>query len=310
MYIWVRADGRDDRPFLYLCDRWCGISSCMKHAVIATFFGAALIAFTAPVIAGPLEDALTSYQRGDYAIALKELRPLADNGDASAQFTLALMYHDGKGAPQNLPQAYAWVRKAANQGNPDAENLIGDMYAIGQGVAANKAAAFSWTRKAAEQGNAIAQYRLGIAYVDGKGTTQDDARAVTWFRKAAVQGNSDAQFWLGLSYDQAAGVPQDYAAALSWYRKSAERGNALGQYALGVMYFKGHGVAQDLVQAHQWFELSAAQESDLRVDAGAMLAKIATQITPAQIAQAQKQAHDWKPKRAEASTEANQTPQK
>jgi hypothetical protein len=130
---------------------------------------------------------------------------------------------------------------------------------------------------------------------------------VTWFRKAAAQGNTDAQFWLGLSYEQAAGVAQDYVAAVSWYRKSAERGNGLAQYALGLMYFKGHGVAWDLVQAHQWFELSAARDSDMRVDASEMRAKTETQMTPAQVAEAQKLAHDWKPKRlSDPPKEANQ----
>jgi TPR repeat protein len=84
---------------------------------------------------------------------------------------------------------------------------------------------------------------------------------------------------------------------VAWYRRSAERGNGLAQYALGRMYFKGHGVAWDPVQAHQWFELSAARDSDMRVDAGEMRAKTETQMTAAQVAEAQKLAHDWKPKK-------------
>jgi TPR repeat protein len=85
-------------------------------------------------------------------------------------------------------------------------------------------------------------------------------------------------------------VPQDYAAALLWYRKSADQGNGMAQYAVGLMYYNAHGVQQDLGQAYRWFTLSAARESDLRADASGMLKKVASQMTPAQIATAQKSA--------------------
>jgi TPR repeat protein len=81
-----------------------------------------------------------------------------------------------------------------------------------------------------------------------------------------------------------------------WYRKSADQGDGMAQYALGLMYYKGHGVAQDLVQAYRWFTLSAARENDLRVDAVEMRAKVASEMTPAQIATAEKLARDAAPK--------------
>ena len=266
-----------------------------KHALLGSMVAAALFTAAAPALCGPPDDAALAYQRGDYAAAFNDFRALAEKGDAHAQFMLGRMYHDGQGISPDEKAAFEWFRKAAEQGNADAENYVGYMYTNGQGVREDKAAGFDWLHKSAVQGNATAQYRIGIAYVDGKATAQDDARAVTWFRKAAEQGNADAQFWLGLSYDQAEGVPQDYSAAVLWYRKSADRGNGMAQYALGLMYYKGHGVALDLVQAHRWFTLAAEREGDLRADAAEMRNQAASEMTPAQIATAQKLALEWTP---------------
>jgi TPR repeat protein len=94
-------------------------------------------------------------------------------------------------------------------------------------------------------------------------------------------------------YAKGEGVPQDLAQAMDWYRKAAERGYADAQYNLGVMYANASGVPQDFVQAHKWFSLAAAQgEADAIKDRDAIAAK----MTPAQIAEAEKLAREWKPK--------------
>ena len=60
------------------------------------------------VAAGPLEDAHSAYNGGDYATALWLIRPLADEGNAEAQFVLGDMYDLGQGVPQNYPEAVKW----------------------------------------------------------------------------------------------------------------------------------------------------------------------------------------------------------
>ena len=60
-----------------------------------------------------LDDDLTSYQRGDYATALQEWRPLAEQGDADAQTLIGMMYNEGLGVPKNDAEAVKWYRKAA-----------------------------------------------------------------------------------------------------------------------------------------------------------------------------------------------------
>ena len=44
------------------------------------------------VRAGPIEDGIAAYRGGDYATALRILRPLAEQGNAAAQFNLGSMY--------------------------------------------------------------------------------------------------------------------------------------------------------------------------------------------------------------------------
>ena len=171
------------------------------------------------------------------------------------------------------------------------------MYDNGQGVPQDYAAAVSWYRKAADQGDADAQYNLGVMYDNGQGVPQDYAAAVSWYRKAADQGDADAQYNLGVMYDNGQGVPQDYAAAVSWYRKAADQGYADAQYNLGVMYDNGQGVPQDYVQAHMWFNLAAATSRKRGRDKAVKNRdRVAAKMTPAQIAEAQKLAREWKPK--------------
>ena len=74
----------------------------------------------APVAAGPFEDGIAAYSRGDYPTAMELLRPLADQGNASAQSYLGFMYENGRGVPQDDAIAVSWYRKAADQGHAPA----------------------------------------------------------------------------------------------------------------------------------------------------------------------------------------------
>ena len=87
---------------------------------------------------------------------------------------------------------------------------------------------------------------------------------------------------------------------MSWYRKAAEQGETAAQYNLGAMYNNGQGVPQDYVAAHMWFNLAAASGDKLAVEVRERAAegreRVAKEMTPAQIAEAQKLAREWKPK--------------
>jgi TPR repeat protein len=93
-------------------------------------------------------------------------------------------------------------------------------------------------------------------------------------------------------YEDGKGVPQDYATAMGWYRKAAEQGNAVAQNNLGLTYFEGRGVPQDYVIAHMWFNLAAAGGHEY---AAKSRNTVGAKMTPAQVAEAQKLAREWKP---------------
>ncbi len=78
-----------------------------------------------------------AYSGNDYATALKEWKPLAEQGDADAQFSLGAMYDSGKGVKQDYAEAVKWYQLAAKQGHSDAQFNLGAMYDNGQGVAQN-----------------------------------------------------------------------------------------------------------------------------------------------------------------------------
>ena len=126
----------------------------------------------------------------------------------------------------------------------------------------------------------------------------DYATTIRELRPLAEQGVAEAQFLLGVMYDKGQGVPQDYAEAVGWYRKAAEQGYAKAQYNLGVMYGNGEGVPQDEAQAYMWFKLASStfppgENRNIAVKSHDTVAKM---MTPAQIAEAQKLAREWKPK--------------
>ncbi len=99
---------------------------------------------------------MDAYNRGDYDTALKELRPLAEQGHAKAQLKLGIMYSQGQGVPQDYVQGAKWVRLAAEQGDVDAQYTLSRMYFEGLGVPHDFLLALMWTNLAAAQGSEAA----------------------------------------------------------------------------------------------------------------------------------------------------------
>ena len=93
-----------------------------------------LLTLAAPAWGQDFEKGKQAYQRGDFATALREWRPLAEQGDANAQTKLGIMYDKGQGVPKNHAEAAKWYRKAAEQGDADGQTKLGNMYRSGFGV--------------------------------------------------------------------------------------------------------------------------------------------------------------------------------
>ncbi len=105
----------------------------------------------------------------------------------------------------------------------------------------------------------------------------------------ADKGEAEAQFFLGMIYGNGRGVPQDYAMALTWYEKAATQGYAMAQYNLGALYFYGHGVPQNDVKAYMLWSLATIRfTDDLQKQAAEYRDKVATRMSPEQLAEAER----------------------
>lgn len=135
---------------------------------------------------------MTAHDREDYATALREWQPLAEQGNALAQYHVGMLYHKGRGVPQDDRQARKWYAKAAAQGQPKAQFSLGTLYFNGEGGSKDYQQALRWIRLAATQGEALAQTKLAIMYDDGNGLPKDKVQAYKWLSLAATNGDKPA----------------------------------------------------------------------------------------------------------------------
>jgi TPR repeat protein len=146
----------------------------------------AVLAGLAAVAHAGFDDGVAAYNKGDYSKAYTEFKRLAEQGEATAQYNLGVMYHKGQGVQQD------------------------DVGAV------------KWWLKAAERGHVKAQFFLGVACDNGYGVPQNHAEAVKWYREAAVQGDADAQGALTPKERQEA---QQEAQRAATARRDAARAN-------------------------------------------------------------------------------------
>lgn len=102
-------------------------------------------------------DAVAAHEESGYAQNIKLFRPMAEQGNAVAQYNLGVMYASGQGVKRDYQQAVKWYRLAAAQGHTLAQSNLGMMYGKGQGVTQNHVRAHMWSNLAAAKGNSSAQ---------------------------------------------------------------------------------------------------------------------------------------------------------
>jgi len=137
-----------------------------------------------PVSAGALEDGMAAYRAKEYPKAAELWQPLAEKGEAEAQFYLGTLYAEGQGVSHDDATAFKWFERAANQGNAMAQYNVGASYAAGTGVAKSYPDAAKWFRRAADQGVVFAQVNLGLLYAAGNGVPHDNVEALKWLNLA------------------------------------------------------------------------------------------------------------------------------
>jgi uncharacterized protein len=156
------------------------------HSLVLAF----LMTLSSPVLAQNFDQGYAAYKAGDYGAALKEWQPLAEVGNAEAQYAIGRLYHSGKGVTRDYNKAVKWYALAAEKGNTDAQVSLGVLYKVGLGVPYDPKEAIKWLKLATEQGNAIAQHSLAGMYRTGRGVIKDNIMAHMWYSIAASNGEN------------------------------------------------------------------------------------------------------------------------
>lgn len=223
-----------------------------------------------------LEKVEEAYRAGDFAAARAGLLPLAESGNAVAQYRLGHMIANSSGGAYSREEAIKWLEAARAQdynagevllartyltGNPeksdyeraaelltlgvennDAEAAfyLGSLYRIGRGVPSDPEQAFRLLISSAEAGVPNAQFAVAQMYSRGEGITQDDAQSSRWLLTAADAGSGEAQLSLYFNYLRGSGFPQDEEKAAHWLNIAANTGVPLAQRMLGsTLLFEG-----------------------------------------------------------------------
>jgi uncharacterized protein len=129
---------------------------------------------------------------------------------------------------------------------------------------------------------------------------RDFATALAIWRPLAEQGNAEAETLLGAMYWSGEGVLRDHKQAAHWYMRAAQKGYARAQNDIGFMYGFGEGVPpRDNVQAYKWLSLAVRNytiKNHGRLEqARKDLAAVRARMTPAQLADAERQIRDFQP---------------
>ena len=119
----------------------------MKRLIITVCFSLSLsIVSIGMSWSGDYQKGLDAAQNGNYTAALKEWRPLAEQGHSESQFVLGLLYRNGKGVEKDFSTAIKWYLLAAENGHAKAQAKLGYMYVNGEGVNKNYVRAYMWGR--------------------------------------------------------------------------------------------------------------------------------------------------------------------
>lgn len=154
-------------------------------AAAALLAGVPVAAQNAPSV----EAGFAAWQSGRYDEAVRNWQPLAERGDADAQFNLGHAYRLGRGVTQNMTQAEQLYERAARAGHREAQAMYGVMlFQNGR-----RAEAMPYIQQGAEADDPRAQYVYGTALFNGDLVRQDYPRAWAMMRRSAAQGLAPAQ---------------------------------------------------------------------------------------------------------------------
>ena len=154
----------------------------MRYRCLAAAIGLAML--SAPLSAQSVQAGADAWAKGDYDTAVDNWRPLAEKGDADAQFNLGQAYRWGRGVASNMAAAQTWYERAATQNQTDAQVILGLMLFQN----GDHPAGLRWLRAAAEKGEPRAMLVYGTALYNGDSVPQDAVLGYAYVSRAAAQG--------------------------------------------------------------------------------------------------------------------------
>lgn len=230
-----------------------------------------LLSFAMGSIAADLEAGVRAYRDKEFAKALSELLPLSEGGDVTAQYYIGCMNFFGEGLAKDYRAGIKWYTAAAEHGHIHAAAMLGSLYNYGPNV--------PWHSE----------------------VPTDLVAAVRWLRVAVKGDDPSGENTLATLYRNGRGVPKDLEEAARLYRLAAEQGDSDAQSSLGFLYSSGDGVIKDYVQAHMWLNLWATHSSSGGTTFAGLCRDgreaLEVMMSPAQIAEAQSLARNWKPRK-------------
>lgn len=151
---------------------------------------------------------------------LSDARKGAEQGDAVAQYTLAMYILSGV------------------LGFPDYGEVV------------------DLLRKSAEQGNRDALYELGVCYMNGEGVRNDSHETERLWKRAVELGNVDAMVALGAAYRGGKGITENPMECFKMYKAAADAGSPAGYLHLGICYFNGTGVEANIEKSIECVQIA------------------------------------------------------
>lgn len=167
----------------------------------------------------------SSHFLSDHEKALIHCTAAANEGMASSQSILGLMYQNALGTERDYVKAFEWYSKAVTQDDAMAQHGLCQLHMNGWGTAKDFDLSFNWCKKAAEQNYAAAQSSLAFHFEEGHGVTQNYQEAFDWYSKAAAQNHAGALFSLGLLHLEGHGVEKNRQKAFELLTKAREHGD-------------------------------------------------------------------------------------
>ncbi|MFC5457688.1 tetratricopeptide repeat protein [Prosthecobacter fluviatilis] len=228
----------------------------------------------------------TGWRQG---MPLAQVRALAEQGDAEAQYRMGVCVESGDGVPKDTGAALQWFRHAAERDHGKSKTRMGMACFTGEGDVPKdlvEAMKWFWLAQGADEASddwltkahdATTPQQHDEAYQRGAEfrpigprvplTQSAPVARSAWkmgmplaeTRLLAEQGDAVAQYQVGECCRVGTGMTANEAEAVEWYRKAADRGYAPAQLALGLAFSTGQGVVQDDTLALGCFRLAAAQ---------------------------------------------------